>query len=803
MVTLWNAARRWVIWAGVANLAMLLSLSTVLGSLILGLGASIEGLDVTPLFILGAAGMLFGWFLAGTRLSEWAAGGLFVSSGVLVTTLWINRLGKPLANLILAGSTWLLQALRLQRWTLEALSNLDASAVQNAWSAFGLTSQTALSRTVGWLQALVTGRPLFDPLVVELFLALVVWLLSGWAAWWIRRRSQPLIGVVPAGAILAVFLAYSGVSIYLIMLWIGSVVALQALGSYANWKRDWQSRHIDMADIEAEWIFAVIGFALFSTMSAMTVPSISIRSIADRIEHLFTTSEGASTSVNRAFGVKTRPHFATTPLEFAQSPGLPNVHLLGSGPELSKNVVMWVSLVPYQPSPGQAVATPPAPVPRSYYWRSLTYDQYTGRGWLTRPSQTEKIPAGQSIEERLVKNNPEEIVQQHIQIVGSGDGLLYATGEVLAASEGYQIAWRTPGDVFGAEIAGRDYWVNSRLPRVGPQQLRSTGNDYPDRVRKTYLALPETVPQRVRNLALDLTATQPTPYDRALAIERYLRTIPYSLDLPAPPASRDLVDYFLFDLRKGFCDYYASAMVVLARAAGLPARLVVGYASGAYSPEAAHFVVTEADAHSWAEVYFPAYGWVEFEPTGNRPEIDRPSELELQAMQNNPAMSLPPPKPADASKLWTFLLWLAIAIGSLPVLLLLGLVLDSWWLRLLPPLFVIAGIYRRLHDHGVKLQVHSSASDTPHEFMALLSQRVKTLPPFEANLRIWHRLEQNLRMLIDLYARSIYSLHSPGDGEKSNAIEIWKTLQPSLWRMRFRHIFWSIKGGKNRQSSKR
>ena len=102
---------------------------------------------------------------------------------------------------------------------------------------------------------------------------------------------------------------------------------------------------------------------------------------------------------------------------------------------------------------------------------------------------------------------------------------------------------------------------------------------------------------------------------RLLAIEAYLRTISYTLDVPAPPLDRDVADYFLFDLRRGYCDYFATAMVVLARSVGIPARLVTGYASGGYDVISAQFVVLEKDAHSWVEVYFPSYGWVEFEPT--------------------------------------------------------------------------------------------------------------------------------------------------------------------------------------------
>ena len=87
-----------------------------------------------------------------------------------------------------------------------------------------------------------------------------------------------------------------------------------------------------------------------------------------------------------------------------------------------------------------------------------------------------------------------------------------------------------------------------------------------------------------------------------------------------------MVDYFLFDLKEGYCDYYATSMAILARAAGLPSRLVVGYASGDYDPANNRYVVTEADAHSWVEIYFTGRGWVEFEPTASLPLIPLPED---------------------------------------------------------------------------------------------------------------------------------------------------------------------------------
>ena len=138
-----------------------------------------------------------------------------------------------------------------------------------------------------------------------------------------------------------------------------------------------------------------------------------------------------------------------------------------------------------------------------------------------------------------------------------------------------------------------------------------------------------------------MTGSEPTPYDRVRSIERYLRTFPYTLDVPHPPASRDLVDYFLFDLKEGYCDYYASAMVVLARAAGIPARLAIGYASGDYNEKSRRFMVTGADAHSWVEVDFPNTGWVPFEPTASRPLLEaEPSQpVHFTAIASQPALA--------------------------------------------------------------------------------------------------------------------------------------------------------------------
>ena len=138
-----------------------------------------------------------------------------------------------------------------------------------------------------------------------------------------------------------------------------------------------------------------------------------------------------------------------------------------------------------------------------------------------------------------------------------------------------------------------------------------------DAIYAKYLELPSTLPTRVTNLAYSITSSATNNYDKVKMIETYLATnMKYTLTPPQNPKSQDFVDYFLFDSKQGYCTYYATAMAVLVRSLGIPARYVEGYlmpdqkdaASGLY-------VVTNERAHAWVEVYFEGVGWVQFEPT--------------------------------------------------------------------------------------------------------------------------------------------------------------------------------------------
>ena len=133
---------------------------------------------------------------------------------------------------------------------------------------------------------------------------------------------------------------------------------------------------------------------------------------------------------------------------------------------------------------------------------------------------------------------------------------------------------------------------------------------------ENYLGLPDSLPGRVRGLAASVTEQAQTDYDRARAIERYLsENFRYNLNMPETPAGEDFADYFLFEQGDGYCTYFATAMAVLCRSIGLPARYVEGFSPSSEMDADGHYIVRAKNAHAWTEVYFEGVGWLPFEPT--------------------------------------------------------------------------------------------------------------------------------------------------------------------------------------------
>jgi transglutaminase-like putative cysteine protease len=163
-----------------------------------------------------------------------------------------------------------------------------------------------------------------------------------------------------------------------------------------------------------------------------------------------------------------------------------------------------------------------------------------------------------------------------------------------------------------SNFAGLRYDAVSNLTVPTPAELRTASTNYPADMEAN-LQLPPLDP-RIRELALQITAKTPAPYEKASAIELYLRTkLGYTLDMIA--SGPDPIADFLFNVRKGHCEYFAASMTVMLRSLGIPAREVGGFLGGEYNDVTEQYVVRGSDAHNWVEAFFPGYGWISFDPT--------------------------------------------------------------------------------------------------------------------------------------------------------------------------------------------
>ena len=297
------------------------------------------------------------------------------------------------------------------------------------------------------------------------------------------------------------------------------------------------------------------------------------------------------------------------------------LHLLGhnqSGAPASSGFGTQLNLNgPFRPYPGLVMTVSHVPVGLSPYWRGTVYDQFQGQTWQVSGGGVLAVNAGGSIFAN-VPRHPRNKITVEVQVTQPGDNLLFAPGRPVTASRAVRVEYSAAAS--GSEpIAaysaaplsqGAVYDIAAELPASAPY---SDAKGPP--VDSRYLALPEGIDPRVTALAARLTGSAPSPYAAAKAIEAYFKSGSFTYDTSAgaAPNGESPISYFLFQSKRGYCVHFASAMALLARAAGLPARVVGGYVSGQLVGGA--WQVSGGDAHTWPEIFFAGTGWVPFEPT--------------------------------------------------------------------------------------------------------------------------------------------------------------------------------------------
>jgi hypothetical protein len=223
--------------------------------------------------------------------------------------------------------------------------------------------------------------------------------------------------------------------------------------------------------------------------------------------------------------------------------------------------------------------------------------------------------------------------------------------------------------------------------------------------------------------------------------------------------------------------------------------MVVGYATGRYDMVNARYVVTEADAHAWVEIYFPGYGWIEFEPTAGIVPITRSRETEEVPLWPTQALEplVPPSTSADertSPMIVSLALWIAVGIAAV-VLFILGVSgIDSLLLLLRrSPVKAATVLYNRLRKSAKQLHVHTQPGNTPYEFGSLLIARVLEIAASRRDEELLPPVEDEIPVLIELYVRAWYSQHAIEVTERRAAVWAWWKLQwrlglANLWRKR-------------------
>ena len=794
---------------GPQQLVILTFLLAALLSTSIGVAEVVRGIEAQSVWFVGAVGSLVGWVLASSALTGWASAGLGTLLGALFVLIRMGRLGGALGktfyravSLVFQSGRYLVQGLRYLGATLLDRLGIDllqlstplvpqAGPFLNALDTL-LTDVTVLyNRLAIWIAALIQDQALYDPVASSVAWGLLIWLTASWAGWIIHRKHKPLLAITPLGVLLASLLSYSGADTTSLLFLMGFSLVLLALVHQHGRERSWELGGIDFSeDIGSEIIMMAIGLTLVLTFAAAVLPTISIADMVDwaerRVEAWRERRERPD-RVAESLGVEPQPQPVPKRDTFEQAAtgGLPRRHLIGSGPELSEHLALVIRTGELQPMPAEALFE----APPNHYWRSLTYDRYTGRGWATSRTETLSYETEETVQETTLPAH--RVLNQRVKILDEKDRLLYAAGSLVTVHQPFKVAWRKgPGeDIFGVTAMSNTYRVRTLVSTATVEALQAAGTAYPDWIMDRYLALPDGIPNRVLNLAQDLTATEPTPYARARAIEQYLRnTYPYTLDVPQPPLNQDITDYFLFNLQKGYCDYYATAMVVMARAAGIPARMAVGYVTGTYDALNAQYIVTEAEAHAWVEVYFPGYGWIKFEPTGGRPELYRQAEQEEPEWEppaNLP--TLPEPRADQSPLLWYGILAVLGSVVAFGLGLLTWAALDLLWLRLQAPSKVVLRLYRRLRRHGRRLDAPGRSGDTPHEFKAALVDHV-TAAAQDGRFLGWTRgAVKEIEQLIELYIRHNYTVEFIDKEYRGLALQTWWRLRWRLWFLQLSH----------------
>lgn len=721
--------------------------------------AEVEWVPETPVMVgMGIVGFLLGLVLAKRPLSAWFAWFLITAYGLLLPLLSLGHLYPPLQ--ILARG-WEPTA---DYWR------------QNATFLF--------SRIGNWTRAVSVGASSQETIVFGLGLALLAWFLAAYVAWSAYRQERPLLGLTLIGIAVAVNAYFGNAQIT----WIAGFVSVSALVAaifhYSFLEQFWTANGVDYSDeIRFDLLAYALATAVILMLIAAIIPAIRIRAVVDFFLRQPAISQAEETLENAFAGVR-QPRREESVAGYG--PGgtgiMPRAFLLGNAPELAETVVMQtaVSLLDTTDEAAQPIF--------GTHWRALSYEVYTGRGWALSDERLEFYHPQEPIE--IAGLSAQTQYTQQINWLYDERIVRYSMGQPVSFDQEVITLWRDATDLVRVQGTGPSYQVVSQLTTAAPALLRETAvADVAENILTRYTQLPEDLSPRVADLAQQVAGDLANPYDQARALERFLRQYPYSLTVELPPDDIDPVEFFLFELQTGYCDYYASSMVVLARSLGLPARMATGYLA---QPPDSNGVqhIRQLDAHSWAEIYFAGYGWVEFEPTAAFVTLHEPGAQNFASPEiEEPYPETEPiPLPEQEDVVQRPFPWGRLFTIITIVVLFRWLWQQQFWQGREDG---VEWAYGRLQRNARRLGHDLAPSETPAEFAESFwfglwqqGQNGRFAP-------LIYRLRPDIQRLSALFMRRRYSAKTTRKGELA-AAQAWHRLQRPLWFLRigkFTRIF--------------
>src|ERR1700682_795945 len=503
-------------------------------------------------------------------------------------------------------------------------------AVAAAWPAIHArwpkdVLEPALAGT--WWNRILDGSAALEPSVYLVLICWLMWITGAWLSWCVLRWRKPMLGLIPGAAAFATNLLnlprdQNGYTLAVLVLTLALLLWTNYTTSLAN-----RTRAKVKLTGDARWDFWESGLVAMAALIVLAIllPPLSTNDITTQVEsNLFSNWAELQARLNH-------PGAAGTGAGGIGTTGFVTNVPLGGPLTRTKDTVFTYSVVGDTTGPK--------------YFRGVNVTSTTSGEWRYPSRSSPLTDVQQQVHKNQNQTYPEDYQQLalegfavRMQRPPSGNAdIIFYPGQL----------YRVDREAIATEVVGRDQppsGLLTTIDRLGSVQpatsagtytvtveysiategpLRGAGLRYPEWVRP-YADPPGTgyrsrdVLSRIHDLALSIANDRgaTNPYDAATAIQDYLRQF-YTYDLAvvnAPPGV-DKLAYFLFDSKRGYCEFFATAMGDMLRTLGIPTRLVNGFGSGSFSNQTHQWTVRGEDAHTWVEAYFPTYGWIPFEPT--------------------------------------------------------------------------------------------------------------------------------------------------------------------------------------------